>query len=60
MRAPLYSESADQIFAAASIEDPHPLFARLRRECPLSRIDDTGVHLAATWDLIDEVLPGTQ
>ena len=56
MRAALYSTLRDELFGSAAIEDPHPLYARLRREHPVSRIDETGVHLVATWDLIDEVL----
>lgn len=56
MGAPLYSTSRDELFGSAAIEDPHPLYVRLRREHPISRVDDTGVHLVATWDLIDEVL----
>lgn len=56
MRAPLYSTRRDELFGQAAIEDPHPLYARLRREHPISRVDETGVHLVATWDLIDEVL----
>ncbi len=56
MRAPPYSKQPDELFATATIEDPQPLFARLRSEHPISRVDETGVHLVATWDLIDEVL----
>jgi cytochrome P450 len=56
MRAPQYSPRANELFAAESIEDPHPLFARLRAEHPISRIGDSGVHLVATWDLIEEAL----
>ncbi|MEN8158714.1 MAG: cytochrome P450 [Myxococcota bacterium] len=56
MRAPLYSTRADEIFDPASIDDPHPLFARLRESRPLSRIAETGVHLVARWDGIEEVL----
>lgn len=56
MRAALYSTLRDELFGSAAIEDPHPLFARLRREHPISRVDETGVHLVATWDLVDEVL----
>jgi cytochrome P450 len=56
VRAVQYSTSSDELFAAATIEDPHPLFERLRREHPISRVGETGVHLVATWDLIDEVL----
>lgn len=56
MRAPPYSPRADELFSRESIEDPCPIFARLRREHPISRVDDTGVHLVATWNLIDEAL----
>jgi len=57
MRAPLYSEDPNEIFDPKIIEDPHPFFARLRREHPLSRIGDTGFHLVATWQLIEDALP---
>ena len=56
MRAPPYSSRLDEIFSREAIDDPYPLYARLRRECPMSRVADTGVHLVATWDLIDEAL----
>lgn len=56
MRAPLYADSHDELFGAAAIEHPQRLYARLRREHPISRVADTGVHLVATWDLVDEVL----
>ena len=38
------------------MSDPYPFFARLRRDHPLSRIGDTGVHLVASWDLVEEAL----
>jgi cytochrome P450 len=38
------------------VENPHTLYARLRRECPIARVAETGVHLVATWDLIEEAL----
>lgn len=56
MRAPLYSQRAGEILTREFIENPHPVFARLRAQAPISRVDNTGVHLIATWDLIDEVL----
>ena len=36
--------------------DPQPLYARLRSDTRLSRIAETGVHLVATWNGIEEVL----
>jgi cytochrome P450 family 144 len=56
MRAPLYSPNPNELFEPATISNPQPLYARLRSETPLSRIAESGVHLVATWDLIDEVL----
>lgn len=56
MRAPSYSERPDEIFSREHIENPHPLYARLRSDRPISRVGDTGVHLVATRDLIEEVL----
>lgn len=56
MRAPLYSSNPNELFEPATISNPQPLFARLRSDAPLSRIAETGVHLVATWDLIEEVL----
>jgi len=56
MRAPLYSASPAELFDLAVIEDPHPFFARLRERHAISRIGETGVHLVATWDLIEEAL----
>jgi cytochrome P450 len=55
VRAAVCPASREELFEA-SIEDPHALFARLRRETPLSRIEETGVHLVASWDLVAEVL----
>jgi cytochrome P450 len=56
LRAPLCSQDPTEILASRVIDDPHPFFARLRNECPVSRVGDTGIHLVARWNLIDEVL----
>lgn len=56
MRAPLYSERPDEIFSREHIENPHPLYARLRGRAPISRVAETGVHLVVTRNLIEEVL----
>ena len=55
-RAPLCSASPSEPLEREVIDDPHPFFARLRQESPISRIGDTGVHLVTTWALIDEAL----
>lgn len=56
MRAPLYSKNPTEVLEPEVIENPHPFYARLRREHPISRVGETGVHLVATWGLIEEVL----
>lgn len=56
MRAPASGSDPSELFGLEVIEDPHPFFARLRREHPISRVGDTGVHLVATWELIDDAL----
>ena len=56
MRAPLCSARPDEIFDAAWIEDPAPFFARLRDEHALSRVAETGVHVVASWQLLEEAL----
>lgn len=55
-RAPLYSETADEILSPDAIEEPQKIYARLRDQSPVARIGESGVHTVATWALIDEVL----
>ena len=56
MRAPLYSSNPSELFEPAAIADPQRLYARLRSEIPMARVAETGVHLLATRDLIEEAL----
>jgi len=56
MRAPLCSSDPAEVLSRRVIDDPHPFYAELRAARPLSRVGDTGVHLVATWDLIEAVL----
>lgn len=56
MRAPLCSKDPAEVLDRSVIDDPHAFLARVRVEHPVSRVGETGVHLVATWDLIDEVL----
>jgi cytochrome P450 len=56
MSAPLYSANPNELFEPATIANPQPLYARLRSEAPLARVGESGVHLVATWDLIEEAL----
>lgn len=56
MRAPLYSSNPNELFEPNVIANPQTLYARLRAETPMARVAETGVHLIATWDLIEEAL----
>ena len=56
MRAPPCSSDPKKLLDASVLDDPHPFLSVVRREHPLSRVGDTGVHLVATWDGILEVL----
>jgi cytochrome P450 len=56
MRAPLYSSNPNELFEPGTIANPQRLYARLRAEAPLSRVGESGVHLVATWNLIEEAL----
>jgi cytochrome P450 len=56
MRAPPYASNPNELFEPAAIADPQRLYARLRSEAPVARVAETGVHLVATWGLIEEAL----
>jgi cytochrome P450 family 144 len=56
MRAPLCSTNPAELLDLAVIENPHGFLARMREQHAISRVADTGVHLVATWDLIEEAL----
>ena len=56
MRAPLCCADPAELLDLAAIEDPHSFFARVRARHAISRVGDTGVHLVATWDLIEDAL----
>ncbi|MBM3692793.1 MAG: cytochrome P450 [Actinobacteria bacterium] len=40
----------------ATIQDPEPFRAWLRRHAPVYRVPGTTLHLVATWDLVTDVL----
>ncbi len=56
MRAPLCSADVSEALSMPVIESPYTFYARLRETSPLSRIGESGVHLVASWDLIEEAL----
>ncbi|MBJ8337864.1 cytochrome P450 [Antrihabitans sp. YC3-6] len=42
------------VFAAAAIDDPYPLFGELRRRAPVFRVPGSDFYLVSTWDLVLE------
>lgn len=56
MLAPPAFANPGALFDPELNENPHPFLAKLRAEHPISRVGDSGVHLVATWALIDEAL----
>lgn len=56
MRAPLYSSNPNELFEPDTIANPQPFHARLRAETPIARVAETGVHLVASWDLVEQAL----
>ena len=45
-----------EFFGAAAIQDPYPLYARLRAEGGLHRLGDSRFHLASGWAAITDVV----
>ncbi|MFI2477174.1 cytochrome P450 [Nocardia xishanensis] len=42
------------LFDPGSLDDPYPLYDRLRRTAPVHRVDGTDFYLASRWDLVVE------
>ncbi len=45
-----------EFFGADSIQDPYPLYARLREDGGVHRVGDSGFYLASSWATITEVV----
>ncbi|WP_304528947.1 cytochrome P450, partial [Mycobacterium sp. shizuoka-1] len=44
-----------EFFGAEAIQNPYPLYARLREAGPVHRVGDSGFYLASSWAAITEV-----
>lgn len=47
---------AGEFFGDAAIQDPYPLYARLRSEGPVHQVGDSGFHVVCSRDAVDEVI----
>ncbi|MGN6721386.1 MAG: cytochrome P450 [Marmoricola sp.] len=50
----LADRNSFDLFAAESIEDPYPLYTRLRNFAPVHTVPGTRFHLVSSWDLVVE------
>lgn len=50
--------AAQDFFAVDTLDDPYPLYDRLRHD-PVQRVADSGFHLVSTWDAVIEATART-
>ncbi|MEU6558777.1 cytochrome P450 [Nocardia nova] len=48
-----------ELFAPPHLDDPYPLYDRLRRDAPVHRIPGTDFHLVSSWELVAEAAART-
>ncbi|MEV5649634.1 cytochrome P450 [Nocardia sp. NPDC052254] len=47
------------LFDPAHLDDPYPLYDRLRRDAPVFRVPGTDFHLVSSWELVAEAAART-
>ena len=45
-----------QFFSAAALQDPYPLYDRMRAEAPVHRIGDSVFYVVCGWDAVLEAV----
>ena len=45
-----------ELFTAAAMEDPHPLYARMRSLAPVCSLGDSGVHFVGSFAAVEETV----
>src|SRR5215475_5925470 len=45
-----------ELFTPAAMEDPHPLYARMRRLAPVCTLGDVGVHFVGSFAAVEEAV----
>jgi cytochrome P450 family 144 len=45
-----------ELFGAESVQDPYPLYERMRAAGPVHRIGDSEFYAACTWDAVNEAI----
>lgn len=49
-------DSATRFFGSAAIQDPYPLYDRMRAEAPVHRIGDSVFYAVCGWDAVQEAV----
>jgi cytochrome P450 len=49
-------DSATRFFGSAAIQDPYPLYDRMRAEAPVHRIGDSAFYAVCGWDAVQEAV----
>ncbi|WP_040813235.1 cytochrome P450 [Nocardia concava] len=52
----LHSPDALDLFDPAHLDDPYPLYRRLREHAPVYRLPGTDFYLVTSWDLVTEAV----
>ncbi|CAM2861200.1 cytochrome P450 [Mycobacterium intermedium] len=52
----IVASDARALFSAECIQDPYPLYERLRDAGPVHRIADSGFYAVCTWDAVNEAI----
>jgi cytochrome P450 len=52
-------QAVSDLFDAATVDDPYPFFAELRRHSPVCRVPGTDFFLVSTWDAVQEATART-
>jgi cytochrome P450 len=45
-----------EFFGVDAVQDPYPLYDRLRAEAPVHRVGDSGFYVVCTWEAINDVI----
>ncbi len=53
-------DDAAQFFRAETVQDPYPLYRRMREEAPVHRIGDSAFYAVCGWDAVQEAVDRVQ
>ena len=53
-------DDATQFFRPETVQDPYPLYTRMRQEAPVHRIGDSAFYAVCGWDAVQEAVERVQ